>query len=252
VIQVPFQKKKPADAPVATSASSETAVKSPKGYVDGTRYDAAAREVDGVIGQLDTLRKNLQKGATDVMRIEEERRQEAETYAFNLKMQRQAETAEFEKKFTARAAELDEREASLTASENELISLVGVTRADNHLATAKNIRLAFDAKIEAANKAGEGKGKAMAEATYTQQKKLDEANAATKNALLEQENKQLQARNAELKAQNDALLANQQKVVVDMKDVATGAFSAAGGLVGKSQDALANAAAGSTLGRPGR
>lgn len=240
--------KKNADA--ATTAPTNDAPKSPKGFVDATKIAKVATDVGSVIASVEEIKKRLDASAAEMSLIEEARRQEASTFAFDLKMKREGQLAVFLKQDEEREASFTQRETFLTEGEEELCSLLGVPRSDDHMATAKTLRLAFAQKIEDTLKAGEGKGKGQAKDFYETAKKIDDAAGATKLALLTQENEQLKVRNAALDKQNVELLANQSKVVEQISSVAKGAFDAAGGVVSKGNEALGTAAgAGRSPGR---
>lgn len=230
---------------VSETASTSTAEnpKSPKGFVDGTRYSRAAENIQPVIDQLDTLKKSLLINASDVTSIEEDRRREGETYAFDLKLKRSKELATFAAEDAERLAEIAEKDAAVTAAEDELLSLLSLTRnADGNVPPPKMIRTAFEARIKAVDTAAEGRGKGMAKAEYETTKKVDDAQAATKLALLEQKNAQLEAANTALAAQNKSLLEAQAKTNDTVAEVAKQGLAAAAGVVKQGNDALGSAA----------
>lgn len=234
-----------------TSAPSE-AVKSPKGFIDAARYSRAAESIRPAIEQLEALQKSLLNGAGDVAAIEEARRQEGETYAFDLKLARDKKLAEIAKEDAERAAELDAREAKLTEAEDEFLSLLALSRTpDETVPATRTIRTAFEAKVVAVDRAAEARGRGMAKTDYETQKKIDVAEAAKDKALLDQENNQLKRTNAALEAQVKDLLAANGRTNEMVAGVATKGLEAAAGVVAKGNEALGNAA-NSGSGRPTR
>jgi hypothetical protein len=235
---------------VSSAPQSNEGAKSPRGYVDASKYAKISSNVVGAALELEELAKSLQAGAAEVGLIEESRRQEAATYAFNLKLRRDAELSEFSKEDASREAAFALREAALADSEGELCSLLGLQPNGELAPTAKQIRTAYEAKIKQAEDGGEKRGFSTATNNAKQAQTLAEAQAATAGKLLEQENAQLKKANTALELQVKELLAGQGKVIDQISQVAKGAFDAAGGVTSKANDALGVAAAGAaTRGR---
>jgi hypothetical protein len=109
---------------------------------------------------------------------------------------------------------------------------------------AKKARAALDKKIADAESKGKAIAETQAKKDYETAKKISDAEAATKLALLEAENKRLTADNASLKAANDKLSEQQNTLATRMGDLSTAAFAAAGGMTSKANDALSTAASG--------
>lgn len=240
-----FQKKKPEAVTASNSASGGTAEgpKSPRGYADGSRYARAAEGIQPAIDQLEAVKKGLLAGAAEVTAIEEERRREGETYAFNLKMKRDAQLAIFAKEDEKREADFAARETALSAAETDFGELVGVTpTAGDHLATGKALRTAYETTLKGATAAGEKAGKEAAQAAYNIQKKVDDANASTTLKLLEQKVATLEAANAKLEAANQQLAQANQRLTDQNADVAKTGLNAAGGVVSQGNQALNTAA----------
>lgn len=240
-----FQKKN-ADV----SAPAAEGPKVPRGYVDGKKYFTALATVKTLSEQLEGIQKSLTESATEVVGIEEQRRQEGATFAFDLKLKRDAQLAVFAKEDEDRRDAFSKRDAALLTAEDVFTELLGVgVTVNDHAATGKAIRVSYETALKAAAAAGETTGKAAAAASYNIAKKVDDANAATKLALLEQQNTQLTLRNGQLEAQVKQLLDAQAKVNETVADVAKQGLQAAAGVVAQGNNALGTAAGGSFAGR---
>lgn len=237
-----FQKKNLESAVTAGKTETE-GPRIPRGYADGKRYLGALVTIKTLQDQLEGVEKGLAESVGEVTAIEEARRQEGATFAFDLKMKRDAQLAAFAKEDATREAEFTGRDQALAAAEADFGELLGVTPdAGDHLSTGKALRIAFDAAIKNATAAGEAGGKTAEAAKYAIQKRIDVAEAAKDLELLKQKNAQLEKENGELKVTNARLLDAQAATNATVADVAKTGLNAAAGITAKGQDALTTSA----------
>lgn len=236
-----FQKK---NAVVSTgSGGTPEPARVLRGYADGKRYLAALNTLKSFSDQLVELKESLGESVAEVTQIEEDRRREGATYAFDLKLERDKQLALITQEDAGREAAFTARDQALTAAENDFAELINVAPVSgDHLATGKALRGAFEAAIRSATAKGEHAGKAEAAVTYTTQKKVDVAEAAQALALLTQKNAHLEAMNADLKAQNAALVTQNGKLTESNADVAKTGLNAAAGVVKQGNESLSTAA----------
>lgn len=235
-----FQKKSDKAEPTTEEPKKSGA---PKGAADSGRYEAALTLIRTLKVQIEGIEGGLEAGAKDVAGIGEERRQEGERFAFNLKLDRDKQLAEFAKQDTERAASFSARENALTIAEGDFGELLGVdVIPGDHLATGKALRTGLDAKLKEQFDAGKKEGAAGATASYNIAKQVDAANAKTELELLKQKVATLEASNVKLEAANKQLTEANQRLTDQNADVAKTGLNAAAGVVRQGNDSLSNAA----------
>lgn len=206
-------------------------------------YDKLSGDIGTSEKVLNDLKLLVKVQSESVAASEQERSRSHEAAMYQLAQERQTVVDRYARDDAEREAIHHARNVALTTAEVDLCTLLSITRTDDgHMQVGKAIELAFNTKIAATDKAAEGRGRGMAQAEYAMQKKIDTAEANTASALLKQENDQLKRENAALVARNGELSSSQQKTVDKIAEVAAGAFSAAGGVVAKGNDALGTAA----------
>jgi hypothetical protein len=217
------------------------------------RYGALETSVEKAEQAFGDIKRLAREQATEAEVVAEARRREQDKALYDMNAERQKVKDQHAREDADRETKFKEREAATRAAEDELLSLLKVQRDPNGKVPAgKIIRDAFEARIAEAEKAAEGKGKAIAEKEAKAAAELEKAKGATELALLKQENAQLKTQNETLGTHNRELLAKQNEVVGHMKEVADGAFKAAGGVVAQGNAALGTAAGGAGQGkRPG-
>lgn len=229
-----FQKKQPSD----TSGDTQTRI--------GKEISAKFASILGGIGEseasLNNLKLLLKTQSEQSAESEQERSRSHEAAMYQLAQERQVVVDRYAREDQEREQAFSVRHAALIAAEDALCTLLGIPRDVDHPQTGKAIELAFNAKISAVDKEGQATAFGIAKGMYEGAKKLDAAEANTASALLKQENDQLKRENAALMTRNQELSASQQKTVDKIAEVAAGAFSAAGGVVAKGNDALGTAA----------
>lgn len=235
-----FPKKSDKSDTSATSAAFEA----PKrGAVDSKKFAAPLSNVRTLQGQLADIAASLEASAKETAGIEEERRQEGEKYAFDLKLARDKQLAEFARQDAEREAAFAGRESALTIAEGDFAELLGVeVTPGDHLATGKALRTALETKLGAEFERGKKDGATAAKASYEIAKQIDAANAKTELALLTQKNAQLEKENNELKTANAKLLEAQATTNATVADVAKKGLEAAAGVRDGANAALSSAA----------
>jgi BMFP domain-containing protein YqiC len=215
-----------------------------KGFTDAKRYEAPLGLVRALKTRLSELETELETSAKEVRGIEEERAQEASTYAFKMKLEREKQLAEREKEDKEREEGFTKRENALTIAEGDLAELLGVAvdAQGDHLATGKALRLALEAKLKEQFESGEKKGRAAAAAGYDIAKQVDTANTRTELELLKQKVSNLESVNAKLEAANKQLAEANQRLTEQNAEVAKTGLNAAAGVTRQANDALSSAA----------
>ncbi len=234
-----FQKKTAAET--ATEESKKSVAL--KGAADSKKYDAPLALIRAFKTQLEGLEAGLEASAKEVADIEEERRREGSTYAFNLKLDRDKQLAEFAKQDAERTATFAGRENALTIAEGDFGELLGVdVTPGDHLATGKALRTALEAKFAERFAAGEREGREAATKSYNIAKQIDTANAKTELELLKQKVDTLEASSAKLEAANKQLAEANQRLTDQNAEVAKTGLNAAAGVVAQGNSALSSAA----------
>lgn len=209
-----------------------------------TNMDVAAEKVEKLAAD---LRRTLREQSTVTAAAAEDRRREQDKALYDMAAERQRQLDGYLREDRERDLAYKARETALSEGEDELLSVLNVTRdAEGKVPTARVIRTAFTAHLAKVETAAEGKGKGIAKGEYETAKKIDDANAAGTLALLKQENTQLRERNTSLERQVADLMLQQGKVVGDMKDLAARGLDASAGIQGKANDALSTAASAGT------
>jgi len=242
-----FQKKKPFEKAASTGegTAAHEPVKSttPRGFVDSKRYTVPLTLLHTLQEQLAGMASSLEGSAKEVAGIEEDRRQEGATHAFDLKLKRDAQLTAYAQQDAEREASFADRDMTLTSAETDFCSLLGIEiTPGNHLTNGKAIKTAFDECLKAQFLAGQEDGLSRAQASAAVQKQIADAIAVTDKKLLEQENKQLKDAVNELKAANAKLLDAQTTTNATVAEVAKTGLNAAAGVVSKANDALGTAA----------
>ena len=222
---------------------------------DGTiiaTYEKAEAGVDALEVLLANAKRNLRATIVELGEAAEARRREHEKALYDMAAERQSVKDGHAREDAQRNETHARRMALVVEAEDELLGMLGLRREaiESGVPAGRFIRDAFAKRLAAAESAGFSKGMNEAKAEATAAAKLKAAEDATASALLAKENETLKIRNADLESQNKDLLANQQRVVGDMKEVATGAFAAAGGVMAAGQNALGTAAGAGQQQRP--
>lgn len=208
-----------------------------------TSYSKAITSAEAVGLQADTLRRLLKESAEETAAFSEQRRREHDQALYDLAKERQDVRDGYAREDAERAAYFAKRDASLREAEDEVLTLLGVTRdVENKVPAAKIFRAAFEQHIKRVDAGGEGRGRGMAKAEYETQKRIDVAEATRASALLEQQNKFLTERNQALERQNAELLGQTTANLERMKDLAARGLDASAGIQGKANEAMASAA----------
>lgn len=209
-------------------------------------YTGAVVTIEKAEAILAALKEDLRAQGVAAGENGEERRRVHERAVYELEQVRQVTRDRHAREDAEREADFKKRDQALTDAETALLVTLKVNVPEGEpVPRVLVIREALAKVVADAEKAAAAKATAEAQARYATQKQIDDAQAEKVNALLRQENEQLKAQNARLTAQNDALTAAAQKAVNDMKEVASGAFQAAGGVVNQGNAALTSAASAS-------
>lgn len=194
------------------------------------------------------LKRELRNQAEVVANAAQERSREQEQELYRLETERRRIVDEYNRQDAERIARIQARENALQELEVELSGIFGVPVSGEGVANVKAFKQALDARVAAAEKTAEGRGRGIAEAVYATQKRLDDAALATKTALLEQENKQLMQLNAQLAKANNDLMTQQAATTQQMKEISLGALTASAGITGKANEAMQTAVAAGAAG----
>lgn len=233
---------------VATAAAEKAKEKKAKPEVApdsviAAAYEKAAKVTENLELTIIGLRRTLNEEASAISESAELRRRAQDVADYDAEVARQKVLDEQEREDRERHVAYTTRFSALREGEDELLGLLGVRRdSEGKVPTAKILRTAFEAHVAEATKAGEGKGKGMAEREYLTAKKIDAAEAEKTTALIKQENEYLKKRNEVLEKQNAELLADANKNLDRMKDLAARGLDASAGIQGKATESLQTAA----------
>lgn len=225
-------------APVVAKGSA-----APRGYVDAKRYTDALGAVRTLKEKLSSIEEGLEASSKEMVNIEEVRRQEAETFAFNTAQSRKEQLAIFAEQDKAREAKFKEQQDELAEAQAELAELLGLTGDFDK----KAVREAFQGKIAKAHDDGVAEAKKELAASYETKTAIDAAKASTELALLTQKVTTLEAAKQKLEETNTKLIDANQKLAEQNAEVAKTGLNAAAGVVSQGNQAL-NTAAGAIPG----
>lgn len=245
-----FQKKMPANVVTGTGTGEVTPGRARPGLAEAGKYRSAGVTLTALISHLDEVRTSIEQEAANVASIEEERRREGETYAFDLALQRQKQMAAFAVEDEARNKEYQQRVDVIDGIENALGKILKIDM--QAPIDIELIKETWAAQLAAERKAGEQEARrsAMAEAAVTE--KVTSANNNTATQLAAAKIAALEQRLGELSKQNTDLMAALAAANVTAASLAREAFAAAGGVAAKGHDALSTAANAASLGGRGR
>jgi DNA repair exonuclease SbcCD ATPase subunit len=209
-------------------------------------YTGAVGSIDKAIEHLSGLKDALRQQGTQVGEAGEERRRAHDKAMYDLAKERQAARDAHDREDAEREEAFQKRERAVTDAETELLTLLKVNVPEGEpVPRPQVIREALAKVVADAERGAAARATAEAKREYETQKRIADAEAEKTNALLKQKNEQLEAQNAKLSAQNEALTRAAERTVTDMKEVAAGAFQAAGGVVNQGNAALSSAASAS-------